>query len=140
MIINLHVSNNPCFASIDTPTIGAAGADPCCGVLRYTSNSDSVTMGYNALHPNNFATYSFNVVRGINNVVSDGNPVASSNTPIVRTVDHMMNHNLPTGCAIDGCPTAGFSENLDVDAMATDGWSRLHYLDANAVRAFVLSQ
>lgn len=140
MIINLHISNNPCYAAIDAPVIGGSMADPCCGVLNYAATSDNVTMSWDALHPNNFATYTFNVVRGINNVVSDSNTVASSSSPIARTTDHMLNYNLPAGCDTGGCPVAGFSENLHVDALATDGWSRLQYLDANAVRAFVLAE
>jgi hypothetical protein len=41
---------------------------------------------------------------------------------------------------VDGCPVAGFSENLYVDAMATDGWSSELGYDASAVRAFVLAK
>jgi hypothetical protein len=35
---------------------------------------------------------------------------------------------------------AGFSENLHVDSLATDGWTSELGYDANAVRAFVLSK
>lgn len=140
MIINLHVNNNPCFASIDAPVIGSTSADNCCGVLNYATKSNNVTMAWKAFHPNNFARYTFRVVRGTRTVISDNDSVASSNSPLTRTVDHMMNNNLPTGCATNGCTVAGFSENLHVDALATNGWGRLRYLDANAVRAFVLAE
>jgi hypothetical protein len=84
------------------------------------------------------------VIRGINSVIenpsSGWTPVSGSSSPITQTVDHMLNDNLPVGCAVDGCPVAGFSENLYVDAMATDGWSSELGYDASAVRAFVLAK
>lgn len=143
MIITLHVDNNRCFAAIAPPTIGAASADPCCGVLNYQP-TDSVTMSWTALHPHGFARYHFSVVRGINSVLEDPasgwTPVAASSSPITQTVGHLLNDNLPAGCPVDGCPVAGFSENLYVDSMATDGWSSELGYDASAVRAFVLAQ
>jgi hypothetical protein len=140
MIVTLHVDNNHCFADIAPPTIGSAEADPCCGVLHYQP-SDSVTLGWRALHPHGFAQYAFSVVRGIASVHSEGwTPVAGSSSPLTISVNHLLNDNLPPGCPIDGCAVAGFSENLYVDSLATDGWgSELGY-DASAVRAFVLAK
>lgn len=140
LIVTLHVDNNHCYARIAAPTIGVATADPCCGVLQYQPG-DSVTMGFTAAHPHGFASYAFGVVRGANAVISEGwTPVSASSSPVVRTVDFLMNQNLPAGCAADGCQVAGFSENLYVDSLATDGWgSELGY-DASAVRAFVLAR
>ena len=143
MVVTLHVDNNRCFAAIDAPMIGAASADPCCGVLNYQP-TDSVTMRWTAKHPHGFARYHFSVIRGINSVIEDPSsgwtPVASSGSPLSQTVNHLLNDNLPAGCAVDGCPVAGFSENLYVDAMATDGWSSELGYDASAVRAFVLAK
>ena len=143
MIITLHVDNNRCFANIAAPTIGAVASDPCCGVLKYQTG-DSVTMSWTALHPHGFARYHFSVVRGVNSVLEDPasgwTPVSGSSSPITRTVSHLLNDNLPAGCAEDGCPVAGFSENLYVDAMATDGWSSELGYDASHVRAFVLAK
>ncbi len=139
MIITLHVDNNRCFASIAPPTIGAASADDCCGVLNYQPG-DSVTMGWRAEHPHNFANYSFGVVRGIRGVVSESGPVAGSTSPVTKTVQFLMTENPGPGCSPAGCVVAGFSENLYVDSLATDGWgSELGY-DASSVRAFVLSK
>lgn len=39
-----------------------------------------------------------------------------------------------------GCTVAGFSENLHVYSLATDGWGSLPHLGASKVRAFVLSR
>ena len=139
MVVTLHVDNNRCYASIDPPTIGAASADPCCGVLKYQPD-ESVSMDWHAKHPHDFATFTFSVVRGIQPVVSESGPVATAAPPTIKTVDHMLNFNLPMGCPVDGCKVAGFSENLYVDSLATDGWTNELGYDASAVRAFVLSK
>ncbi len=140
MIINLNVNNNHCKALIDAPVIGGQSADTCCGVLNYSSATDSVDMPWEAIHLHNFATYSFSVVRGSRVVLQETGAVTSSGSVTTRTVDQMMNTNLPAECAVGGCQVAGFSENLYVRAMATDGWARQTYLDDRDVRAFVLSE
>lgn len=143
MIITLHVDNNRCYAAIDAPTIGAAAADPCCGVLTYQAG-DSVTLAWRTLHPNGFANYTFGVVRGTASVptvpIVSGAPLIATNpSPVAVSVAHLLNDNLPPGCVVDGCPVAGFSENLYVNALATDGWTSELGYDASAVRAFVLA-
>ncbi|HLP31726.1 MAG TPA: hypothetical protein VK150_10210, partial [Geothrix sp.] len=138
MVITLHVNNRACSASIAPPSIGGVVADPCCGVLKY-SVGDSVLMAWQASHPEGFATYSFGVVRGVSGVYSSGGAVGGGAFSVTRTVDHLLNDNLPGGCVVGGCPVAGFSENLYVAATATDGWSRQSQYDAGAVRAFVLA-
>jgi hypothetical protein len=146
-IMTLHIDNSRCLGGIDAPTLGGIAADDDCGVLEYDPASPgSVVMQYTAQHPNGlapngFATYRFRVFRGVNNLTLPPLPAsptlpASGRVPIppasfsnTQTVEHLMG----------GCSVAGFSENLDVWAMATDGWQRLGQYDAHAVRAFVLS-
>ncbi|RYY76637.1 MAG: hypothetical protein EOO52_03790 [Gammaproteobacteria bacterium] len=140
MDITLHVDNNRCYARIAAPTINAAEADPCCGVLQYQAD-DNVNLSFQAKHPHNFARYSFSVVRGANNVASiPSTPVSAATINYALSVDELLNTNLPAGCPLNGCPVAGFSENLYVDSMATDGWSGELGYDASHVRAFVLAQ
>jgi hypothetical protein len=138
MVITLHVNNEACSAFIAPPAIGGTLADPCCGVLKYGSG-DSVTLGWQASHPHGFATYSFSVVRGVSGVYSNGGGVGGGAFSATRSVDHLLNDNLPGGCVPGGCPVAGFSENLYVAATTTDGWSRQSQYDASFVRAFVLA-
>ena len=143
MVITLHVNNEACAASIAPPTIAGHAADPCCGVLAYAPGTpvspDSVTLAWNASHPHGFASYSFGVVRGVSGVFASSGPVGAGSFSAVRSVDHLLNDNLPAGCTPGGCPVAGFSENLYVAASATDGWSRQSQYDRSAVRAFVLA-
>lgn len=138
MVVTLHVNNEHCAASIAPPAIGGATADPCCGVLDYGPGS-TVSMAWTASHPHGYASYSFGVVRGVNGVFGASGAVGGGSFGATRTVSQLLNDNLPPGCAVDGCPVAGFSENLYVAASAFDGWSRQSQYDASAVRAFVLA-
>lgn len=140
MVITLHLDNNRCFAAVAAPTIGTAVADPCCGVLQYQP-ADTVSMAFTAAHPHGFAQYTFWVVRGANQVFLEGSTaVSASSSPVVRSVDFLMNENLPPGCAAGGCEVAGFGEHLYVDSLATDGWSSELGYDASDLRAFVLAK
>ena len=138
MVITVHINNEACNAGIAAPSIGGATADPCCGVLEY-GPGDTVTMPWTASHPHGYATYGFGVVRGTQGVFSSSGAVAGGSFSATRTVYQLMNDNLPPGCAEGGCTVAGFSENLRVYAMATDGWSRQSQYDDGDVRAFVLA-
>jgi hypothetical protein len=139
MVITLHVDNNPCLAAVAAPTLGLATADACCGVLHYADTLATVTLGWTAEHPHGFATYRFDVTRGVNGVASATGPVVPGGSPITPTVKTLMDTNLPAGCAAGGCMVAGFAETLAVYATATDGWSRQSQHDRPATRAFVLS-
>jgi hypothetical protein len=65
--------------------------------------------------------------------------VSGGSFSVTRSVDHLLNDNLPGGCVPGGCSVAGFSENLYVAVTTTDGWSRQSQYDASFVRAFVLA-
>ena len=62
MIVTVHVDNNPTFADIGAPAIGAVSADPCCGVLGFAPG-DAVTLPWRAKHKNGFATFTFQTKR-----------------------------------------------------------------------------
>ncbi len=133
-VMTLHIDNNVCSASIAAPTLLGNPASDNCGVLEYTPAMlmSPVIMPYTASHPNSFATYSFNLFRGINLLTppSTSGPVGAGSFSASETVANLLGV----------CTVAGFSENLYVAAMATDGWSRLSGYDASAVRAFVLAR
>lgn len=138
MVITLHANNEACNAAIAAPSIGGATADPCCGVLEYGAG-DTVTMAWTASHPHGYATYGFGVVRGAQGVFGSSGAIGGGSFSASRTVHQLMNDNLPLGCSVGGCTVAGFSENLSVYSMATDGWSRQSQYDDSDVRAFVLA-
>jgi hypothetical protein len=132
LIMTLHVDNNVCSASIAAPTLDGVAADDECGVLEYDPTTPgSVTMNYTASHPHGFATYSFGLYRGVNLLTppSTSGAVGGGSFSATRNVNDLLGP----------CKIAGFSENVYVWAMATDGWYRLSAYDASAVRAFVLA-
>jgi hypothetical protein len=141
MIVTLHVDNNPTFAEIGAPAIGGATADPCCGVLAYGPGA-MVTLPWKAAHPNGFATYGF-VTKRVDAVVYDSGsqPVgAGADHSTVQSAQALMDTNLPVTCTAGGCTVAAFASYESTTAMATDGWSRLSYLDDADFEAFCLQQ
>jgi hypothetical protein len=51
-----------------------------------------------------------------------------------------MDTNLPPGCVAGGCHVAAFASFEYVSATATDGWTRLSYLDSWDFEAFTLTK
>jgi hypothetical protein len=136
---NFRVDNNPCKGVLATPKVGSNTADPC-GILRYTSLTDTVTMGFTASQLNNFADYSFGLIRGHNNppppviVGAASGQVSSATNPgtITGTVAGLLGP-----CAAGGM--AAFAESLYVAARANSGWSRQSQYDASDLQAFTLA-
>jgi len=131
----VHVDNIPCEAQIHPVKIGAVEANPC-GFLNYSTTADLVTLSFKARHEHDFATFSFNINRGsVGSVEGVSGQVGSAvggysetNGEYSRNVTaaYLLRALTPTG---DSCVRAAFAETLSVDAMATNGWSRLQYLD-----------
>lgn len=130
-VMTIHIDNNVCTATLPAPTLNSVAANPC-GVLDYNPSAPgTVEMPFTASHPNDFATYSFRLRRGVQLIppIITGQPVASAVSPITAATSDML----------DGCPVAGFSEDVYAYAMAFNGWSRISKFDAHANRAFVLA-
>jgi hypothetical protein len=131
------VDNNSCTATIATPTLHGLQADHDCGLLHYGAKDASpVTMPFTASHPNNFATFSFEVVKGVNQVTLPPLPLvnlavslAPGLSPVTETVANLMG----------ACNIAAFAEEVYVAATANNGWSRQSQYDAEALIAFVLA-
>jgi hypothetical protein len=127
--VTIHVDNSQCTAGLATPTLDGHAADPGCGLLHYTNaNSMPVSMPLTASHPNGFATYSFQVVKGVNQIIGVGGPVPAL-SPVTS----------PASTMLGSCTIAGFGEYLYVAATANNGWSRQSQYDASSAVAFVLA-
>jgi hypothetical protein len=130
-----RVDNNQCVGVLAAPAIGATMADSC-GILRYTSPAQVVTMGLTASHPNNFADFSFSLIRGHNNppppviIGLTSGPVSSAPAAITGTVAGLLGP-----CS----GMAAFAESLYVAATANSGWSRQSQYDASDLLAFTLA-
>jgi hypothetical protein len=133
LIYQLHVDNNVCAAALQPPAIGStASADPC-GLLRY-EDGDSVTLQYTASHPNGFATYAHNVVKGATPL-----PAPISSSGLVGPAPGTHTETDSVADLLGDCTIAGFAETVTVWAMAIDGWSRLSGYDRSAIQAFALA-
>jgi hypothetical protein len=110
-------------------------ADTVCGLLHYGTNKNLVaTMAFTASQPANYATFSFELVKGVNPVVlpvvpPTGGPVTAAVSPFTGTVSNLLGT----------CTIAGFAEDLYVAATINNGWSRQSQYDAQALIAFVLA-
>ena len=135
MIVTIRVDNNPCHATIDTPTIDGLPASAGCGVMNYSTLTNTVRTPFTALHRNQFADYRFYVQRGegpgAQLTVTGVAPATAAGMPAAPTSS--------VGDLLDGCAIAGFTEQLSVWHRATDGWSRQSQYDAADARAFVLA-
>jgi hypothetical protein len=120
-IMTLHIDNRPTSGSLSNPSAGGSAAD-ACGVLRYTETGATVRMPYTATHPDNFATYSWQLSRG-------GSPILSSSGAVGAATDP-GEINASVSSLLGSCTIAGFAEVLFVWALATDGWSRLSQYDS----------
>lgn len=137
--VKFRVDNNPCRGLLAAPKVGSNAAD-ACGILRYVSTADIVTMTFTASHPNNFADYSFGLIRGHNNppppviVGATSGQVSPATNPgaITGTVAGLLGP-----CVAGGM--AAFAESLYVAARANNGWSRQSQYDASDLLAFTLA-
>jgi len=143
MVLTLRVDNNPTFARIDAPAVGGTTAADECGVMNYASRALAVDVPFLALQRNGFATYSFYVQRGAVSPpeYSVASTAAANAAGMPATIPPVPPGDpLPTvGSLLDDCTLAGFTEQLYVAHMATDGWSRQSQYDSSQARAFVLA-
>lgn len=128
----LRVDNNNCRAAIYPVSVDGDVAD-VCGFVQYAPGDDA-HVSYWAYHPNNFATFNFTIARGSAGVVESANGAVGA-SPVdgyLRNASSVFSKDVPVANLLGGCTKAAFAENLHVDALATDGWSTLNYLDADA--------
>lgn len=155
---NARIDNAPCAAVINDAVLKDTGAKSgSCGFIIYTDVTQDITLSFEALHPRNFAKFSYGVVKGDGTVATGINP----NGYVISSVDGFtlaagtFSDDFTVDSLLNGCPgQAAFSENLYVTALATDGTSRLYggdyfntvtnqYInsyDASSVNAFALSK
>lgn len=139
----LQVDNNRCTA--DILPLEAAGliVDANCGFYKYANVNQHVTVKYRATHPNNFATFSFDVRRGPDNPVPGVNVgsarVGSAAPPYALDGSGNYAASVLVSALLGTCPAAAFSEALSVWSMATDGWGGPGNLNAFDHGAFALA-
>ncbi|QOJ23397.1 MAG: hypothetical protein HRU78_06780 [Gammaproteobacteria bacterium] len=132
----LRIDNNRCEAEIYPVSVDGHTVDGCGFTQYHDKTSSNAAVSFKARHPNNFATFSFTIARGSMGIVETaGGPVGSNPSTVggyARNPSSVFSKNVPVADLLGDCSKAAFAENLHVDALATDGWSTLDYLDANA--------
>jgi len=134
-VFTLNVNDNP--ASLD-----------CCGFVNYKPDGieADLEITFEATHPNNFAVFSFGVVKGTCGPVpianASGMVIDSASGYTLDTVTgvyskHFTPSELLSECYESGIGKAAFGQNLYVYTMATDGQSRVKH-DASKNAAFAL--
>jgi hypothetical protein len=149
--VDLWIDNNPCEAEIFTIDNAGLTVNTPCGFIKYEPGAGA-QLRFRAYHPNDHADFRFETYRGpsikvapasapdtpalsgwakvdsvaVNGFIPDASRVYSKWVP----VNTLLTSNKPPATA--DCVSAAFAETLYVDARAQDGWSTLHYLDAQA--------
>lgn len=134
----IRVDNNYCGATIAAPLLHGTGADPTCGLLHYgVKNADPVSMAFTATHPNGFATFAWELIKGVNLVtLPPSPPPPPTSGPVSAVVSPIT---VPADYLLGSCNIAAFAEYVYVYASANNGWSRQSQYDASAAIAFVLA-
>ncbi|MCL4506383.1 MAG: hypothetical protein M1140_10220 [Chloroflexi bacterium] len=138
----LHVDNNVCDSALYPISGAGLTVDADCGFIQYQPGV-SAHISFMASHPHDFAMLSFSTVRGTATDVPDADAAGQLNAGAVALngfarsagsvfskdvpVNTLLTVNTPAGHT--PCIKAAFSEMLIVQAMATDGWQLLSYLN-----------
>ncbi len=144
-VFDLHVDNNVCSASVDAPSISGSATADACGFLPYHHKPDPVTIDYHAQHPNNFAVFSFTMVRGATALpgedVTQAEVAAASAGPYAGDGVGDFSADIAASTLLGTCVNAAFAEDLYVSDKATTGWGdRITAYDAEFLRAFALEK
>ncbi|MBC7508086.1 MAG: hypothetical protein H7320_04945 [Ferruginibacter sp.] len=137
----VRVDNSKCHSNIYPVSVDhhAATID-CCGFVSYKPNGVEAELGLSflATHPNNFAVFDFNVVKG-----TCGNVVGAAARGMV--IDSADGYAISVGIydkqftpleLLGNCYKTGkaaFAETLSVISMATDGVNRVSGNDAPCI-------
>jgi hypothetical protein len=141
--MTLRIDNYPCEAVINNVTVGAEVSGPC-GMIGYTGNPSAV-LSFKARHPQNFATFSFNVVKGSSGSVEYANGSVGDPNPdgYTRSSASVFTKSIPVATLLNGagtsCTSAAFAEGLYVNALATDGYGEINAFDRSDMKAFGLT-
>jgi hypothetical protein len=138
LIFRVRIDNNDTVAQLTDVTTPSGSADKC-GILHYNDPSDLISVHYAATHPNNYLNWWLSISRGLAGIVSSASGSASSppmSLPAPSTPGEFIN--AASTLLGKDCANAAFAVNLDVDAIATDGYNRQWQYDRDATIAFAL--
>ncbi|MCB9286525.1 MAG: hypothetical protein H6560_04340 [Lewinellaceae bacterium] len=142
--MKVRIDNQKSTALIYNVQVDGAYSSTECGFVRYKDKGTSdVNFRFRASHPNDFATFNFNVVRGnssdpLSNADTGGMTGASTSNYALSAAGLYQN-GVNVGYLLGTCPDkAAFAEHLYVNGLHTNGTSILDDFDASALAAFAL--
>ena len=139
----VRVDNNRCYAEI-LPVAGDIPPDPDCGFHEYASVTDDAQLAFVARHPNRFATYGFSTRRGTGPAIGEALSSGVAGDPGTNGFLHVggftYRKDVSVGTLLGSCDQAAFSEHLQVNPTATDGYTILTGYRHTDVAAFALAQ
>jgi hypothetical protein len=143
----VRIDNNNCAANIYKIKVNTDEvATDCCGFVSYPPGAE-IEIAYRAYHPNNLATFGFNVQKGTCNdsiqqaFTNAGGLVIGSADGYVRDNFSIYRKTFSPEQLLGVCVAGGkaaYAEHLVVHTLAVNGYARLNYLDASALAAFAL--
>ena len=142
--MKVRVDNQKSTAVIYNILVDGVASSTECGFVKYKDKGTSdVNFRLRASHPNDFATFNFNVVRG-----NSADPLSSADTAgmvgastanYTLGADEVYRNAVNVGYLLGTCPDkAAFAEHLYVNGLHTNGTSILDTFDASALAAFAL--
>ncbi len=138
-ILVVHVDNRECYGTINAVTVSPGNMDLKCGFLEYGPAANA-TISFTASQPGDFAWFDFNVSRVskllaiahaedlVESSSVNGYIESSSTFTKSISVSSLFDEELEEDET--ACTRAAFAESLKVYALATNGYTRLKYLDA----------
>lgn len=142
--MKVRIDNQPSTAQIYTVLVDGKASSTECGFVQYDNKGTSgVNFRFRASHPNDFATFGFNVVRGNSaDPLSDADSsgmVGASTANYVLGADEVYRNTVSVATLLGTCPDkAAFAEHLHVNGLHTNGTSILDDFDASVLAAFAL--
>jgi len=134
-VVSVMVDNNRCTAVMDMPALGGVFATTDCGMLKYNSTADKLSIRYIASHPNLQANYSWRVGRAGRGTVP-GVPECSVDGPVQLAP---FTFQKDVGSLLGTCTSAAFYASVYVAARAINGVGRQSQYDASSTIAFALT-
>lgn len=138
----VRVDNNHCYAEV-LPLAGDVTPDPLCGFHTYAPG-DKVRFRFVARHPNQFANYAFNSFRATGPalavVATAGVTGAAGTSGYAHVGGFQYEKDVAVAALMGSCANAAFAKRLDVEPLAQNGYTRLHYLRHADTAAFALAQ
>lgn len=139
----VRIDNTPAEGEIHDVQVGAALSGPC-GFIKYTNAAaPQVRLAFQAHHDNNFATFTFTVIKGNNTQACPGDTtgfVFSPTPGFSRSGDgeFVSAPLLTPGSMLGACTKGAFAETLYVKALHTNGYNRISAFDDGDTNAFAL--